>query len=100
MLTLRVLNFRDRDLVLRSRKLEALRSKVSWLMTFPDFSVETQKQSKSFGHVKLSLRQRTLKYSMLFPARLLVQEGESHRFFTSPEDAPGWSPFHRAEHHG
>lgn len=76
---LRLLNYRDRDAVLReSRKMEALRFEGSHLMIFPDFSVETQKQRKSFDHVKQALRQRGFKYSMLFPARLRVQDGETH----------------------
>lgn len=98
---LRLLNFRDQDLVLReSRKIEALRFKGSRLMIFLDFSVETQKQSKSFDHVKLTPRQKGLKYSM-FPARLRVQDEESHRFFTSPEDASNWlESLPQRRHHG
>lgn len=62
------LNFCDRDLVLRdSRELDGLRFEGAKLMIFPEFSVETQKLRKSFDHVKLNLRQRGLKYSMLFP---------------------------------
>lgn len=88
---LRLLHFRDRDAVLReSRKIEALRFEGARLMIFPDFSVETQKQRKSFDQVKQALRQRGLKYSMLFPARLRVQDGESHRFFTVPDEAAAW----------
>lgn len=47
------------------------------LMFFPDFSVDTQRLRKSFDAVKQSLRSRNIKYSMLFPARLRVVDGES-----------------------
>lgn len=56
-------------------------------MIFPDYSGDTQKLIRSFDHVKLNLHNKKIKYSMLFPARLRVQDGETVRFFTSPEDA-------------
>lgn len=87
----RLLNFRDRDLVLReARKLDALRYEASKIMIFPDYSVDTQRLRRSFDQVKLNLRNRKIKYSMLFPARLRVQDGETVRFFTSAEDASHW----------
>lgn len=73
-----------------SRKIEALHFEGARLMILPDFSVVVQKQRKSFDHVKLALRQKGLKYSMLVPARLWVQDGETHRFFTAPKDAANW----------
>lgn len=88
---LKLLNFRDRDLVLReSRKIEQLRYEGAKLMIFPDFSIDTQKQRRSFDQVKMNLRNKKIKYSMLFPARLRVQDGERVRFFTSPEEASQW----------
>lgn len=84
---LKLLNFKDRDLVLReARKTEQLRHEGAKLI-FPDFSVDTQKMRHSFDHMKLNLRNKKIKYSMLFPARLRVQDGETVRFFTFPEDA-------------
>lgn len=67
-----LLNFCDRDLALReSRKIEALRFEGAWLMIFPVlFWWKRRSNGKSFDHVKLNLRQRGLKYSMLFSARL------------------------------
>lgn len=60
------------------------------LLFFPDYSVEVQKLRRSFDHVKASLRAWSIKYSILFPARLGVQDGETVRFFTSPRDATTW----------
>lgn len=88
---LKLLNFRDRDLVLReARKIEILRHEGAELMIFPDYAVNTQKLWRSFDQVKLDLRNRKIKYSMLFPAQLRVQDGKTVHFFTSPEDAFQW----------
>lgn len=82
---LKLLNFRDRDLVLReARKIEILRHEGAKLMIFPDYSVDTQKMRRSFDQVKLDLRNRKIKYSMLFPAQLRVQDGETVRLIYLP----------------
>lgn len=59
-------------------------------MIFPDYLVQTQRQRKSFDAVQAKLRAKGLKYSMLFPARLHVEDGEIARFFTSEEEASAW----------
>lgn len=70
---LRLLNFRDRDEILRaSRIVGELRHQNNKLMIFPDYSVETQKLRKSFGHVKAAMRAHNIWNSVLFPARLRV----------------------------
>lgn len=53
---LKLLNFRDRDVVLReARKIDMLPHEGSKFMIFPDYSIETQKQRRSFDQVKLAL---------------------------------------------
>lgn len=53
----RLLNFRDRDLVLRvARRTGELRHENAKLMLFPDFSVETQRLWRTFDQVKAQLR--------------------------------------------
>lgn len=59
----------------------------NWLLMFPDYSVETQKLRRSFDSVKAAMRIKELKYSILFPSKLRVIDGEKVRFFTSPKDA-------------
>lgn len=87
----KLMNFRDRDLILReARKMDTIRHEAARLMFFPDFSVDTQKRRKSFDAVKQSLRSRNIKYSMMFPACLRVVDGESIKFFNTPEDASQW----------
>lgn len=87
----KMLHFKDRDMILReARALQELKYENTRLMIFPDFSMETQRQRKSFDTVRAKLRAKGIKYSMLFPARLRVEDGESTRFFTSPAEASSW----------
>lgn len=70
--------------------MQDIRHEAARLMFFPDFSVDTQKLRKSFDEAKQALRVKAIKYSMLFPAHLRVQNGESTWFFTSPVEASQW----------
>lgn len=67
-----------------------LRYENTRIVLFPDFSVDTQRLRRTFDQVKTQLRTKGMKYSMLFPARLRVVDGESTRYFTSPEEASHW----------
>lgn len=88
---LKFLNFRDRDEVLRADRVQGeIRHQNNKLLIFPDYSVETQKLRRSFDQVKAAMRLKGIRYSVLFPARLRVQDGETTRFFTSPRDANAW----------
>lgn len=85
----KLLHYQDRDTVLRAARLQGeLKFENTKLIIFPDYTVEIQRQRKAFDHVRGLLRQKGVKYSMLFPARLRVQEGE---FFTSPREAAAWA---------
>lgn len=53
---------------------------------FPDFSAEVQRRRQSFMEAKRQLRNHHLKYSMLFPARLRVEEDGWVLFFEDPEE--------------
>lgn len=88
---LRLLNFRDHDELLRaSRAAGDLPFQNIKLLLFPDYTMETQRQRRSFDAVKAALRKKGIKYSVLFPAKLRVIDGETARFFTSPKDASAW----------
>lgn len=90
-LILRLLNFRDRYEILRvSRSKGELRFQNTKLIIFTDYSVETQKLSKSFNQVKAVLWARSIRYSVLYPARLRVLDGETTGFFSSPREASTW----------
>ena len=88
---LRLQNFRDRDELLRaSRAAGELPYRNVRLLLFPDYTMETQRLRRSFDGVKAALRRKGLKYSVLFPAKLRVVDGETVRFFTNPRDASAW----------
>lgn len=90
-LIFRILNYRDRDEILRAaRRTGELKFQNATLLFSPDYSMETQKLRRSFDQIKVALRARNIKYSIFFPARLRVQDGETVRFFTSPRDATVW----------
>lgn len=48
---------------------------------YPDFSVEVQKQRAKFVDVKRRLRSQQITYSMMYPAKLLIMDGDPVRFF-------------------
>lgn len=88
---LRLLSFRDRDELLRaSRAAGELTYKNVKLLLFPDYTMETQQQRRSFDAIKAALRRKGIKYSILFPAKLRVVDGETVHFFPNPKDASAW----------
>lgn len=90
-LILRLLNFHDRDEILRASRINRdLRFQNKKLLIFPDYLVETQKLRKSFDQVKSVMWAQNIQYSVLFLARLWVQDGESAQFFNSPREASAW----------
>ncbi|XP_073453831.1 uncharacterized protein [Aquarana catesbeiana] len=85
------LNFRDRDKVLRlSREKGNIQLGNTHVAVFPDFSNAIQKKRAQFQDVKRRLRTLHLKYAMLFPARLRVEEDGRAQFFEDPEAAAAW----------
>lgn len=73
-----------------ARKLGQMRHENAKITLFPDYSVETQRLRRTFDQAKAQLRTKGLKYNMMFPARLRMVDGESTKFFTSPEEASRW----------
>lgn len=55
------------------------------LLMFPEYMVETQRQRRFFDGVKAALRSKGIKYSVQFLAKLRVLDGETVRFFTTPQ---------------
>lgn len=96
----KLLHLKDRDLVLReARALAELRYENAKFMIFPDYSMETQRQCKSFDAVRAKLRAKGLKYRMLLPARLQVEDRGTAHFFTSPEEVSSWIETFNCEIH-
>ena len=87
----RLLNFRDRDLIL-----QLFRTKGpfvhgnSTISAYPDFTAEVQRRRATYMMVKRQLRSLDIKYALLFPARLKVIYDSSTHFFSTPEDTWTW----------
>lgn len=87
----RFLYFRDKETILRkARNLPELMFNNNRVSIFPDFSAATQKQRAAFQSVKQRLRDRSLPYSMLYPAKLRVVHKGQTQFFSSPKEANRW----------
>lgn len=74
----------------KSRKHPELRHENARVMLFPDFSAATQQQRHSFNDVRKRLREKEIKYGMLYPSRLRVQYKGTVKFFDNPEEACEW----------
>lgn len=87
----RFLNYRDRDMILtQARKQQDLRYENAKIMLFPDFSAATQYKRRSFNEVRRRLREKEIRYSMLYPSKLRIQYKGTVKFFENPEDACEW----------
>lgn len=84
---LRLLNYRDRDRILAAaRDKQELRFNNA-KMLFPDCSPEVQQRCRSFTEVRKRLRDMGLKFSLLYPSKLRVVDGDRAHFFVDPEAA-------------
>lgn len=85
---LRLLNYRDRDTTLSlACKKQALSFNNNKISIFPDYSPEVQQRHRSGTEVRKRLREKGLAYSLLFPSKLRIIDGDRFRFFVS---APTW----------
>lgn len=67
----RLLNFRDRDVILQvARVAPPIKIDNSIVSIYPDYTAAVSEQRRTFMDIKKELRQRKLKYSMLYPAKL------------------------------
>ncbi|XP_073491350.1 protein mono-ADP-ribosyltransferase PARP15-like [Aquarana catesbeiana] len=62
----------------------------SKISLFPDFSAELQKHCAKFIEVKKRLRELSVQYAMLYPARLRVTALGATHFFDRPDMAAQW----------
>lgn len=77
-------------LLAEARKHKELKFENACIILFTDYSAETQRRRQSFTDVKKRLRERELKYSVLYPSRLCVQFKGTVKFFDNPQDACDW----------
>ncbi|XP_041430045.1 NIMA-related kinase 6 S homeolog isoform X1 [Xenopus laevis] len=90
-LIMRFLNYRDRDAVMTAaRKKGQLTHNGANISIYPDYSQVVQKQRASYQGVKRRLRNAGILYSMLYPAKLRVVQGDRTHFFVTALDADKW----------
>lgn len=77
------LNFKDRDKIMRLTR-EKGNIRLENVAVYLDFSIEVQRKRSQFQDVKRRLRLLHLKYAMLFPARLRVEEDDRVQFLRLP----------------
>lgn len=87
----RFLNYHDRDVILaEAQKHPQLPYENTKVMFFPDFTAEVQKRHRSFNEARCRLREKDIKYSMLYPSRLQVPYKGTVRFFDTPMEVSDW----------
>ena len=57
------------------------------VLLFPDLPTDIHKQQKRFDEVKRRLRARSIRYGMLYPARLRITYEGENIIFETPTDA-------------
>lgn len=88
---IKLLNYRDRDAALRAARQQGdLQYNGARVSLYPDYSAALQRQRSSFLGVKRRLRDLGIKYSMIFPAKLRIIDGDRPQFFERPEGALHW----------
>lgn len=87
----KLLNYKDRDVALRlAREKGNIPVGNVKVAIFPDFSAEVQRRRQGFMEAKRRLRIQHLKYAMLFPARLRVEQEGRALFFKDLEEVINW----------
>lgn len=88
---MKILNYRDRDAILAAarQKGEILYGNTK-LSFYPDFTADVQKKRRQFSQIRVRLRELGLKYAMLYPTRLRVQDRDKTHFFNTSEEAADW----------
>ena len=88
---IRLLNYRDRDQILSTARERAdIQYENVKLLFFPDYPREIQQQRREYTEIRRRLREKGLKYSLLYPSKLRVTDGTYTHFFETPAQAVEW----------
>ena len=92
----KLLHYKDRDTILQKARehgpYNVSNAKVSM---FPDYTLNVQRQRFSFMAVKRELREESIQYALMFPARLRVIVDGTTVFFNDPKEAWSWLEHYR-----
>lgn len=84
----RVLNYRDRDMILRkARERGELQYQSNGLAIYPDFTAHVQAARREFLPAKQIFQKLGTKYTLIYPAKLKVQGPGKPAYFTDAKAA-------------
>ncbi|KAJ1209078.1 hypothetical protein NDU88_004457 [Pleurodeles waltl] len=87
----RILNYRDRDCVLRTaRETDKVRFENHKISIYPEYTNKVQTSRKGFMEVQAKLRAMSVCYKLLCPSCLKVISGGRSHFFACPEEVWRW----------
>lgn len=85
----RIHHFQQKELILRLGRQQSMEYNGGKVLIFPDYTSEVMAQWRAFKKVLQALRDKGLKYSLRYPAKLYVYPGEDEepKIFVDPEEA-------------
>lgn len=87
-IVMKFLNYKDKEKCLRAaRRLKELQYDGKHVSLFPDLSTETRQQQRQFDGVKAQLRDKGIRYGMIYPASLIVTHADRRHIFKSVPEA-------------
>ncbi|XP_075712997.1 uncharacterized protein LOC142749187 [Rhinoderma darwinii] len=94
----KLLHYKDRDKILRkARERQDISINGAKISFYPDFSADVQKKRLQYWDVKKRLRNLSIPYSMMYPAKLRVVAFGTASFFENPREAARWLDSNEAQ---
>lgn len=85
------MNYQARDRILTAAcAMPEITYESAKLLFFCDFSQEVQHRHKSFTEVRRRLHEQGIRFDLLYPSRLRINNGDHTLFFDTPEAALEW----------
>lgn len=79
--------YQEKEMLLRLSRQQELTYNDLRVFVFPDYTAEVMAQRRAFREVMNTLREKGIKFTLRFPARLHVQYNDQVKVYTSPSDA-------------
>lgn len=78
--------YQEKELILWLSQQQQVNYNGNRVYVYPDYTAEVMAQRRGFREVTQALREREVKYTLRFPAKLHVYHNEQVKVFTSPGD--------------
>lgn len=85
----RIHHFQEKELILRLGRQQSMEYKGDKVLIFPDYTSEVMAQRRAFKEVLQALRDKGIKHTLRYPAKLYVyaRDGGAPRIFADPTEA-------------